>query len=72
MKQLQACHSEGTPEESTAPAVVLRVIPKDLCDRDPCAAAKALATRGRLAPQGDTGVSDPSEIPQDDSGAGSE
>ena len=34
------CHSEGTPEESLT--------------RDPCAAAKALATRGRLSPQDDT------------------
>ena len=49
------CHSGPAGEESTAPAVVLRVIPKDLNhrDRDPCAAAKALATRGREYPQDD-------------------
>ena len=48
-------HSEPAGEESTAPAVVLRVIPKDLNhrDRDSCAAAKALATRGREYPQND-------------------
>ena len=35
--------------------VILRVLPKNpyLGVRDPCAAAKALATRGRLSPQDD-------------------
>ena len=31
----------------------MALTPKDLCDRDPCAAAKALATRGRLLAQND-------------------